>query len=95
MTTTKKHKGSSLESFLQEEDLLEDAEVTAVKRVIAYEVEKAMEKKHVNKSTAAEMMNTSRSQLDRLLDPHNTSVTLRTLMKAAHFVEKKLILSFK
>jgi len=89
-----KHKGSKLDSFLEEEGLLEDAEAVAIKRVITYELEKKIKKTHLSKTEIAEKMGTSRSALDRLLDPSNTSVTLNTLVKAAHFIGKKLHVSF-
>jgi predicted XRE-type DNA-binding protein len=92
--TINKYKGSTLDSFLEEEGLLEDAEAVAIKRVIAYELEKRMKKAHLSKTEIAEKMGTSRSALDRLLDPSNTSVTLNTLVKAAHFIGKKLHVSF-
>ena len=89
----KKHRGSTLDSFLEEEGILESTEAVAVKRVIAYELEKKMKKDHLNKSEMAEKMQTSRSALDRLLDPNNTSITLSTLAKAAHIIGKKLHVS--
>jgi antitoxin HicB len=92
--TANKHKGTTLDSFLEEENLLEDAEAVAIKRVIAYELEKKMKKRHLSKTRIAEEMGTSRSALDRLLDPNNTSVTLFTLVKAAHFIGKKLHVTF-
>lgn len=88
-----KHKGSSFDRFLEEEDLLEHSEAIAIKRVIAYELKKNMEKMHYTKIEMANKMHTSRSALDRLLDPANTSVTLNTLVKAAHFLGKKLHIS--
>src|SRR5262249_50759817 len=91
---TNKHKGSTLDNFLEEENLLEDVEAVAIKRVIAFELEKVMKKKHFSKTEMAEKLHTSRSALERLLDPENTSVTLRSLVKAAHLVGKKLRLSF-
>lgn len=90
-----KHKGSTFDSFLEEEGLLENAEAVAIKRVIAFELEKTMKKKHVSKTKMAEKMGTSRSALDRLLDPSNISVTLNTLAKAAHAMGKKLHVSIR
>jgi antitoxin HicB len=84
-----KHKGSTFENFLEEENLLDDADAVAIKRVIAYELEKAMEKKQLSKSEMATKMHTSRSALDRLLDPTNTSITLHTLIKTIHVLGKK------
>ncbi len=85
-----KHIGTSFDDFLQEEGLLAAAEATAVKRVIAYEIEKEMEERHISKSALARMMQTSRSSLDRLLDPENASVTLLTMESAALALGRKL-----
>jgi antitoxin HicB len=89
-----KHRGTSVDSFLEEEGLLDDAEAVAIKRVIAHELEKTMKKGHVSKTKMAAKMRTSRSALDRLLDPENTSITLNTLVKASHILGKKLRVSF-
>lgn len=88
-----KHKGSTFDSFLEEEALLEEAEAVAIKKVIVFELEKMMKKEHLSKVELAKRIHTSRSQLDRLLDPLNTSVTLTTIVKAAHAVGKKIRLS--
>jgi len=85
-----KHIGNSFDDFLQEEGLLAAAKATAVKRVIAYQIEKEMEERHISKSELARMMLTSRSSLDRLLDPENASVTLLTMESAALALGKKL-----
>ncbi len=91
---TNKHKGSTLDNFLEKENLLEEVEAAAIKRVIAYQLERTMEKKHLTKSDLASKMRTSRSALERLLDPENTSITLNTLVKLAHVIGKKLQVSF-
>ncbi|MFN7096828.1 MAG: Fis family transcriptional regulator [Gammaproteobacteria bacterium] len=88
------HKGSTVESFLAEENVLDDAEAIAIKRVIAFELKLAMQKQHISKSKMATKLQTSRSSLERLLDPNNTSVTLHTLLKTAHILGRKLHLSF-
>lgn len=85
-----KHRGSTFDSFLSEEGLLESVEAVAIKRVISYELEHAMEKKHLSKAEMAAKMHTSRSALDRLLDPSNTSVTLHSIIKAAHALGRKV-----
>jgi len=85
-----KHKGSTFDSFLVEEGLFDEVEATAIKRVIAYEIEQAMEKKHITKNNMAKRLRTSRSAIERLLDPENTSITLRTLVKVSHILGKKL-----
>ena len=86
----KKHVGSSFDEFLAEEDLLSEAEATAVKRVIAYQLTQFMEDNELSKTAMARRMQTSRSALDRLLDPANPSVTLQTMDRAARALGKKL-----
>lgn len=88
-----KHKGTTLDSFLEEEGLLEEVEALAIKKVLAFQLLKLMKKEHFNKVQMANKMQTSRSSLDRLLDPENTSITLNTLVKAAHVLGKKVKLS--
>jgi len=85
-----KHIGSSFDDFLQEEGLLAEAEATAMKRVIAYQIEKEMAERQISRSALARMMRTSRSSLNRLLDPENPSVTLLTLESVALALGKKL-----
>jgi predicted XRE-type DNA-binding protein len=76
--------GSSFEDFLKEEGVLEETNAIAVKRVLAWQLEQAMEKEHISKRAMAAAMKTSRSQLDRILDPDNDRVRLDTLTAAAH-----------
>lgn len=85
-----KHVGSSFDSFLEEEGLLAEAEAAAVKRVIAFKIEKEMTRRRISKSALARKMHTSRSSLDRLLDPGNVSVTLLTLQSIALALRKRL-----
>lgn len=85
-----KHIGSSFDDFLQDEGLLAEAEAAAVKRIIAHQIEQEMKECHISKSKLADMMHTSRSSLDRLLDPDNPSVTLLTLESVALALGKKL-----
>jgi predicted XRE-type DNA-binding protein len=94
MVTKMKHKniGESFDSFLEEEGILEQVEDVAIKRVIALQVEQEINKRGLTKSRLAREMKTSRSSLDRLLDPDNDSVTLKTMKKAANFLGKKIIL---
>jgi DNA-binding Xre family transcriptional regulator len=81
-----RHRGSSLDEFLEEEGLLEEATAKAVKKALAWQLARAMEKQRVTKATLARRMKTSRAQLDRLLDPENQSVTLKTLARAAEIL---------
>jgi hypothetical protein len=84
------HIGSSLDDFLKEEGILEEARVVALKEALAWQVQKAMKKKKINKVEMARRMHTSRAALDRLLDPGNASVTLQTLCRAARAVGRDL-----
>ena len=85
-----KHIGSDFDDFLSEEGMLDEVETTAIKRVIAFQVDQFMKEQHLTKSEMAERMNTSRASLDRLLNPENGSVTLQTLERAAHALGKRL-----
>ncbi len=89
-----KHIGSSFDTFLQEEGLMAEAEATATKRLLVYQVRQEMELRHISKAALARMMKTSRSSVDRLLDPKNSSVTLLTLENVAVALDKKLKLQF-
>ena len=89
-----KHIGSSFDSFLQEEGLMAEAEATALKRVLAYQIKQEMELRNISKTALAKMMRTSRSSVDRLLDPKNSSVTLLTLENVAVALGKRLKLQF-
>jgi len=82
--------GSSLDDLLEETGELAEVNTVAIKRVIAWEIAQKMEIEHITKKRMAEIMETSRSALDRLLDPANTSVTLHTLDNAARAVGKTL-----
>lgn len=85
-----RHIGTSFDDFLDEEGLRADAEATAIKRVIAYQIEMEMKQANLSKTAMAEKMHTSRTALDRLLDPSNVSVTLQTLERAALALGKSL-----
>ena len=82
--------GSNFDDFLKDDGILEEVQETAIKRVLAYQVKKAMEEKDLSKTEMAKKMNTSRSVLDRLLSPSNESVTLQTMKKAAFAVGRTL-----
>ena len=78
--------GSTLDDFLKEDGTYESTQAVAIKRVLAWQIGQAMEKKQLTKAEMARRMDTSRSQLDRLLDPESNSVTLETLTRAARAV---------
>jgi antitoxin HicB len=88
------HIGSSLDNFLIEEGILEETRAAALKEVLAWQVQKAMKRKKINKVEMARRMKTSRAALDRLLDPANASVTLQTLCKAARAIGRGLRIDF-
>jgi antitoxin HicB len=81
--TNNPHEGSSFDDFLREEGIYEECTATALKRVLAWQIEQEMQNKHISKTDMADLMHTSRSQLDRILDPQNTSVSLETLYRTA------------
>jgi antitoxin HicB len=87
---TNKHMGSDFDDFLRDEGILDDAEAVATKRVIAFPIAREMESSHISQSELARRMKTSRSAVERLLDPANHSVTLQTLERAASAVGKRL-----
>ena len=85
-----KHLGSSFDEFLRSEGLYEEVTTLAWKRVLSWEVTEAMKKEGISKSEMSKRMGTSRSQLERLLDPDNPNVLLDTVQKAAAAVGKRL-----
>ena len=82
--------GSSFDDFLEEDGMLDEINLIAIKRVIAWQIKEAMAEKNLTKTGMAEKMKTSRSSVDRLLDPDNFSITLETIDKAARVVGKKI-----
>jgi len=82
----RKHIGSNFEDFLAEDGILEECRAAAIKFKIAHELEKAMLEQNITKAEIAKRLNTSRTGVDRLLDPQNTSITLNTIAKVAHLL---------
>jgi predicted XRE-type DNA-binding protein len=82
--------GSSVEGFLREQETLQETTAVAVKRVLAWQLEQAMAKQHMSKNQMAKALKTSRSQLDRILDPDNDRVQLSTLISAAQVLGREL-----
>jgi len=89
---TMDHSGSSFDSFLEQEGIREEVEAVAIKRVLAWQLKQAMRKQQKTKLAMARQLHTSRSQLDRLLDPRNVSVTLDTITRAARVLGKRVII---
>lgn len=84
------HSGSSFDGFLEEEGIRDEVEAVAIKRVLAWQFEQAMRKQRKTKLAMARELRTSRSQLDRLLNPENASVSLETIARAARVLGKRL-----
>jgi len=84
------HVGSTFESWLDEQGLRESVTAAAIKSVIVEQIAAAMKERGLSKSRMAELMHTSRAQLDRLLNPDNSGTTLETLMRAAKAVGREL-----
>ena len=84
------HWGTTLDDFLEEEGIHADATTAAIKSVIAWQLGEEMKKKHMTKKHLAELMHTSRAQIDRILDPQKGNVTIETLQRAASLVGRQL-----
>src|SRR6266571_7869137 len=84
------HSGSTFDSFLDKEGIREKVEAVAIKRVLAWQLEQAMRERQKTKQAMAKELHTSRSQLDRLLDPQNVSVSLETITRAARVLGKRV-----
>lgn len=89
-----KHIGSNFDDFLEKEGMLAEVEATAIKRVVALQLADLMQNENLSKTDMAKRMNTSRTAIDRLLDPQNESVTLQTLERAALALGKRLEIKF-
>ncbi len=88
--TKNPHFGSSLEDFLEGEGILEEATEHAIKAVVAWQLKTKMDQQHITKAALARELHTSRSQIDRVLDPNNEDVSVATLRKAVEAVGGKL-----
>ena len=89
-----KHKniGGSFDDFLKDEGILEEIEDIAIKRVVALQIREEMKKKKLSKTKLADQMKTSRSALNRLLDPEDEAITFKTLKRAASALNKRLVI---
>ena len=86
---SKKNMGSSIDDFLKEEGIFEEAQMQAVKEVVAWQLTEAMKKKRISKNKLATLLKTSRTQVDRILDPKN-DITLGSLQRAAAMVGRRV-----
>lgn len=87
---TSPHRGSSFDEFLREEGIYEEATSHATARILAWQIERHMKALGLTKVEMALRMGTSRSQLDRLLKPDGSGVTLETIERAAKAVDRKV-----
>jgi antitoxin HicB len=85
----RKYLGSGFEEFLAEDGVLEECRAAAIKFKIARELDKIMNERKISKAEMAKRLKTSRTGIDRLLDPENTSITLNTMAKVAHVLGKR------
>ena len=92
MTLTQNIK-SDFDKFLQDEEIYEEVNDIAIKRVIAYQLEQEMKIQKITQTKMAQMMNTSRAVVSRLLNPDNSSLTLNTLESATFALGKRLSIS--
>jgi antitoxin HicB len=88
---TNPHIGSSFVDFLKEAGIYEEVTATAIKRVLAWQMQQSLLEQGITKSALARQMHTSRTQIDRLLDPTNNQVQLDTLQRAAKVLGRKLV----
>jgi hypothetical protein len=88
---SKKHMGSSIDDFLKKEGIFEEAQTEAVKEVVAWQLAEAMRKNKISKNKMAALLKTSRTQVDRLLDPKN-DITLSSLQRAAAMVGRHVLI---
>jgi antitoxin HicB len=86
---SKKHMGSSIDDFLKKEGIFEEAQAEAVKEVVAWQLAEAMKKRKISKNKMAALLKTSRSQVDRLLNPKD-DITLSSLRRAAAMVGRRV-----
>ncbi|HEY3740731.1 MAG TPA: Fis family transcriptional regulator [Bryobacteraceae bacterium] len=84
-----KHLGSTLDDFLKEEGIFEEAQAQAIKEVVAWQLAQAMKEQKISKAKMATLLKTSRTQVDRLLDAHN-DITLSSLQRAAAMVGRRV-----
>jgi len=87
----KNHMGSSIDDFLKEEGIFEESQAQAIKEVVAWQLEEAMKKQKISKNRMASMLKTSRTQVDRLLNPKN-DITLSSLQRAAAMVGRRVMI---
>jgi len=87
----RKHMGSGIDDFLKEEGIFEEAQAQSIKEVVAWQLDEAMRKQKISKNKMATLLKTSRTQVDRLLNPKN-DITLSSLQRAAAMVGRRVMI---
>jgi antitoxin HicB len=87
----KNHLGSSIDDFLKEEGIFEESQAQAIKEVVAWQLDEAMKKRKISKNKMATLLKTSRTQVDRLLNP-KSDITLSSLQRAAAMVGRRVMI---
>jgi hypothetical protein len=82
--------GSTIDDFMKEEGIFEEAQAQAIKEVIAWQLAEAMKERKISKNKMAALLKTSRTQVDRLLDPSD-DITLSSLQRAAAMVGRRVL----
>lgn len=88
---SKKHMGSGIDDFMKEEGIFEETQAQAIKEVVAWQLAQAMKGQNISKNKMAAMLKTSRTQVDRLLDP-SSDITLGSLQKAAALLGRRVMI---
>ena len=88
---SKKNLGSSIDDFLRKENIFDEAQAQAIKEVVAWQLGRAMKRKKISKARMAILLKTSRSQVDRILDPKR-DITLSSLQRAAALVGHRVVI---
>jgi antitoxin HicB len=89
--TRSKHLGSGIDDFLKTEGIFEEAQALAIKEVVAWQLDEAMKKQKISKNKMASLLKTSRTQVDRLLNP-KSDITLSSLQRAAAMVGRRVMI---
>jgi AraC-like DNA-binding protein len=84
------HRGSDFDDFLKEEGIFEEVSANAAMRVIVEQIRAEMVRRKITEAELARRMETSRSQVHRLLSSEQKSATVETLARAAGAVGKRL-----
>jgi len=87
----KKHMGSSIDEFMKQEGIFEESQAQAIKEVVAWQLDEAMREQKISKNKMASLLKTSRTQVDRLLNPKN-DITLSSLQRAAAMVGRRVMI---